>query len=500
MTTITEFWLQNPDYWITPPEKQQTVDKIIFDKFHAYDYNKEDILGQIIYLDQFIRHFSRVIPIEESTINKSRLDAANLTQSLTKCQLQSTTEAELVWYLMPLKHIQTYSPIFEIINHWLKNQSITQFPTLNRFFMDTYKKAYTVETVDKNIKKAAPCPEFYYTNICEHHPTAYTSPTWSLSKINPNTEELISAVKQFKHQQVAVSLSGGVDSMLLTALLKHLQVDVIAIHIVYGNRKESTDERNFIQTYCAKLQVPLYTYTIEWLKRSAVDRAFYESITRELRFFTYKVINRPVIMGHIQEDVIENIWTNLAHGTHLDNLAKFQPTSTESNITINRPWLHIQKSTIFQTAHAINIPYLKNTTPLWSNRGKFRNQFYQETHKQYGPSIDNTLLLVAERYKKQAQILDKLLYQTISDSWDPQAKQLNITPAVKITLDADGWLRIFTDLAHNKLNIKKPKYKACAEFEERVKKGLVNNSRINMKKDLCVRIHIGNENIYIIVL
>lgn len=494
MTTIREFWLNHPEYWITPPDKQRTVDQIIFDKFNNYEYQKEDALGQIIYLDQFLRHFSRVIQIDESTIYKSRIAAAKLT--LTQ-PLISATEAELVWYLMPLKHTENYMPIFTTINQWLKNQPIAQFPILNRYFMDTYKKAYTLETVDKNIQKQPNQPTHYDSNICIFHPPAES---WSKNIENQKHLELHAALQQFKHQQVAVSLSGGVDSMLLTALLKNLQVDVIAIHIVYGNRQESTEERNFIQTYCAKLQVPLYTYAIEWLKRSSVDRAFYESMTRDLRFYTYKVLNRPVIMGHIQEDVIENIWTNLAHGTHLDNLAKFTAQSLESDVIINRPWLHIKKSTIFETAHAYNIPYLKNTTPLWSNRGKFRNQFYQETHKQYGQSVDNTLLEVAERYKKQAQILDKLLYQTISDSWDPQTKTLNITPATTIALDADGWLRIFTDLAHNKLTLKKPKYKACLEFEQRVKKGLVNNSRINMKKDLSVKIQISNENTYIIVL
>jgi predicted phosphoadenosine phosphosulfate sulfurtransferase len=53
-----------------------------------------------------------------------------------------------------------------------------------------------------------------------------------------------------KHRIIAVSLSGGVDSMVLLVILCQLrkmkQIDAIyAIHINYGNRKESFVEATF---------------------------------------------------------------------------------------------------------------------------------------------------------------------------------------------------------------------------------------------------------------
>jgi tRNA(Ile)-lysidine synthetase-like protein len=475
---ISAFWLQNPDYWIeTNKAKQAIVDKIIYDKFYTYDYANEDRLGIIIYLDQFYRHFSRINSnITESLILENRMKACSLVENMDPSTLITKPEAELIWYLMPWKHTANYKPIFNLLDLLQKKKPLDQL--LSRFFMDTYKKAYNDEAVKANLIRSQSAEPFD-PNVCALNP-----PFWLTYKTVDSS--LTTTLKQFK--KVTVSLSGGVDSMLLSALLKARDVDVVAVHIVYGNRLTSEDERAFIASFCDQLQIPLYVYKIEHLRRQTVDRAFYESMTRTLRFAAYKALDRPVILGHIQEDVIENIWTNLAKGTHLDNLAALTNQTVESGVTVFRPWLHTKKDMIYETAKKLNIPYLKDTTPPWSNRGKFRTTFHQATKQQYGPSVDDKLLQVAERYKAQASILDKLLYQAISNSYDPENKTIDVTQAINVGLDTDGWLRIFTDLAHNKLNKTMPTYKSCAEFVRRLQKDATHNQVIHLKKDLSARL------------
>jgi hypothetical protein len=220
-------------------------------------------------------------------------------------------------------------------------------------------------------------------------------------------------------------------------------------------------------------------------------------MTRDIRFSVYKTLNRPVILGHIQEDVVENIWTNLARGTHLNDLAKLAPRAVESGVTILRPWLQVKKQQIYDLAHAMNIPYLKNTTPAWSNRGKFRNDFYEATHAQYGSNVDSVLIEVADRYKTQATLLDKLLYNNISDSWNPETRMLDVTSALDIDLDADGWQRILTDVAHSKLSIGKPTLASCIDFKERVKRGLKDKMKISLSKRFVITIVISGPKTYI---
>jgi hypothetical protein len=140
---------------------------------------------------------------------------------------------------------------------------------------------------------------------------------------------------------------------------------------------------------------------------------------------------------------------------------------------------------------------LKNTTPTWSNRGKFRTAFYEATHVQFGSQVDERVVEVAMRLKNQALLLDKLLYDKINKTWSDEKQQLNITDAVNIDLDADGWLRIFTDLAHKHLNTGMPSFKACLNFVWKLKRGLSHGQIINLKKDINLVICKVESEIYV---
>jgi tRNA(Ile)-lysidine synthetase-like protein len=486
-TIIRDFWLSHPEYWIALGPVQAIADKEIYTKFHDYDFTKEDAFGQVIYLDQFIRHFSRIEAVSEEFITKSRVHAASITK---ESNLIDVSESELIWYLMPWKHLGEFTDIFDAIELWLGGHNIVDFPVLNKFFMDTYQKAYGFDGVKKNVMLVdqGTAESYDIDTICESHPYSYGTLGWASLAVPIEATILNRALSLIKNTKVAISLSGGVDSMLMTRLLVAAKVDVVAIHIVYGNRNTSAAELAFISRFCKLLSVPLYIYKIMYLRRSSVERAFYEKVTRDIRFHVYRCVGRTVLMGHIQEDVVENIWTNFAKGNNLDNLAKFSTMSEESGVQICRPWLQIKKVLIYKVAEMLGVPHLKNTTPCWSNRGKFREHFYEATKSQYGEGVDDKILEVALRYKKQAELLDKLLFQTILNSWDEKMRSIDITMGVSLGLDGDGWQRIFTDLAHGHLGLTKPSFSACNDFAERVGRGLKDGLVIHFTKRFRVTV------------
>ena len=65
------------------------------------------------------------------------------------------------------------------------------------------------------------------------------------------------------------------------------------------------------------------------------------------------------------------------------------------DVYIWRPLLEVKKSCIFETAHSQNIPYLINTTPTWSSRGRLRNEFFPAFQKQFGKSIEDSYIHLA---------------------------------------------------------------------------------------------------------
>lgn len=473
MTSIIQsFWRSNPQYWFpkTPTQKAE-ADDAIRTLFLDYDYLQENLVGQVIYLDQFTRHFDR-----GANLTPQRLDAARLVES-NLAELLNYDDTDLVFCLMPFKHLGNYEFIFNYIHKtWLRGRAVTEFPTLSRFYNDTYTKAYTLDTVRDAIKDVHDEPFRYDAlAITDSYPAEYADPSWS--------RQPHALSKLCDPQPAIISLSGGVDSMVMTALAK---APSVAVHILYGNRKESQQEYAFIAHYCHRLGIPLYTYTIPWLRRDCVDREFYERATRDLRFHVYAAVgerigkpNPVVALGHIQDDLVENVWTNLAKGQHLSNLKKMARFETQQGVTIYRPFLNVKKADIIAAAKELAIPYLKNTTPTWSNRGKFRNTFYDATHAQFGPSVDSKLLEVADAYSEQARLVNALLYDPILKSGAESGKY-NITHAVNVNMDICGWMYVLETICHSQGKTK-PTIHAVRGFVDRLRAMKTLSMKVSLK-------------------
>jgi tRNA(Ile)-lysidine synthetase-like protein len=498
-TKIIEFWKNNRVYWITPPSKQKEVDKLISDTFWNYPVADENLIGRIIYFDQFYRHFCRHSLITEDDVTEQRQNICEVIKAYWK-SLKDFDEVEIIFAMMPFKHLKQYDFIFDYLhNQWLPaDKKIIDFPDLQKFYIDTYKKAFRLDTVRENLITEHSLEPYDASLICDYYPEKYNNSSWSLEGAVDN--KLLPLLKP--ERKVLVSLSGGVDSMVMLSLLKYNGADVSAVHIVYGNRKESEHEYRLLAEFCVRLSVPLFVYRIKWLRRGEVDRQFYEDMTRDLRFATYhaaaEVINSPepcVMMGHIKDDVVENIWTNIAHCHHLGNLKKMESEEVQLGVRIMRPLLTVDKADIYQVSEEIGIPYFKNTTPSWSNRGKFREHFHAATVAQYGAGIDAKVIEFAEAIQAQNKLLNMLLYDPIYNSF--KDNKVDVTTAVKANLDANSWLGIFEHICHKYLGRARPSIKCVRDFASRVSKWSWDKLNVEMGKGFKVQMIQTREGKYI---
>jgi tRNA(Ile)-lysidine synthase TilS/MesJ/uncharacterized protein (DUF924 family) len=236
---------------------------------------------------------------------------------------------------------------------------------------------------------------------------------------------------------VIVSLSGGVDSMVIASVLAHLQkscgyphLNVIAVHIDYGNRPESGAEADFVRRYCeGTLNIQFFCRRIDEVMRGVTARDDYERIAREIRYSSYKdaiavarrdtsttsLIGRPtdngnhshddgddndsttplpeigVMLGHHRGDLRENVLSNAHKGCGPLDLSGMTAISKNDGVIIYRPLLLLEKSFILEYAHKFGIPYFKDTTPHWSTRGKLRNKLLPLLEEIYGDGSMNNL-------------------------------------------------------------------------------------------------------------
>ena len=282
--------------------------------------------------------------------------------------------------------------IYEITNNYilLYNQSNNEdkikcrryiHATLNNIYKDinmlSMKNTIAVKNW-KDINKKILDPKSFKTN--------YIS---SLNNIIYNN--MLEQIENIKDDStIIISLSGGVDSMVSMHICKYIKdvnnskkiKNIIAVHINYNNRNTSIDELNFVNYYCNKLGIKLYFRTINEIKR--IDclhnglRDLYEEITKNIRYDMYrqniKNDRTYVLLGHNKDDCFENILTNISNKSNYDNLSGMQILKEIEEIMMWRPFLNIEKKYIIEYANTNKIPYLYDSTPEWSVRGKIRDK------------------------------------------------------------------------------------------------------------------------------
>jgi tRNA(Ile)-lysidine synthase TilS/MesJ len=80
-----------------------------------------------------------------------------------------------------------------------------------------------------------------------------------------------------------------------------------------------------------------------------------------------------ILLGHNKDDCFENILTNISNKSNYDNLSGMEILKEIDGINMWRPFINIEKKNIISYAIANKIPFLYDSTPKWSVRGKIRD-------------------------------------------------------------------------------------------------------------------------------
>ena len=542
---ITSYWFDSKsdnfrDKWFQKdPAKLGELDNYITNKFGKYltyfektpyqviiGMDLNNIIDGIICLDQFSRHiyrqkrkpFNTQQIIDQNTVKASALTKKIIYSEPWKKFIIEQTElaSQLIpFILMPLKHENIYNN-FQIIHNFILSiyKTHDKLPNyINKFYYDSLKK-YCIDfrqISNITIYDFTKDYVFYIDNrylkeVCEFFPAIKMNTYRDISSeplyktVDIHIKNLLDnkfIVKINSDRRVIVSLSGGVDSMVMVYILRALtlkyNIYLEAFHINYGNRHESDIEEDVIKNYCEALCVKLHVFRFSFIKRNMCERKYYENITREVRFKIYNYLSAPVILGHIKEDSIENIWTNLSNGKELFKLHKIEESSFIGEQPILRPFYRTEKIKIIHFAHKYNVNYLKDTTPEWSNRGKLRKKFLPSVKEQFG-NIDEKLLYMSDSLSAYRDILDKKVFKPFLESVKYHKFGLTVDISSVYEMPCHFWHETLTKLMHS-LNTSMLSIKSIKNFSHEIKRQ--KTGLINIKKDFIAYIE-KNEQLHIL--
>ncbi|KNC80496.1 hypothetical protein SARC_07138 [Sphaeroforma arctica JP610] len=464
--------------WFVNDGRQQEVDDYISERFadtlkaaEQDQLNDGDwsvlsptsALARILVLDQFSRHFYRDSEDRDARVSANDKKALELTETImAKKWDKSYTIEQLVFVYMPLRHSATVDRLETVL------AKIDERVTLNEERADLLRKfrKTSLRRLHDLQNKSGDADD-----ILEFHPFQADESSLLSTSLTKTIHSFLAEHKTSDMDYILLSLSGGVDSMVLAYCCLRLSpllnnIKVVCAHIDYNNRKESTAEANFLKQWCENLGIDIVIHTIDDIQRGVTPRDEYEKKSRDVRYNLYKKIMKNlykpdgtpaavsgVLVGHHQGDVQENVISNMMKGCSLLEVAGMAETSVVNGVTVWRPMMPHEKKEIFDFAHKYGIPYFKDTTPRWSTRGKLRNQLLPTLADVYGDGFTRNLSLMAS---DSAQLHYMCLTSVFRPFWDSMVQ----TP-MGVYFDVIGWLNMpiffwkqsFRHVCHDMLGI-----------------------------------------------
>lgn len=475
VSDILTFWFPNESYqefWFDCSKdleiKEKFYDILIKAENNDYEeYNFDDnqsVLAMVIILDQFSRNIYRY-----ENFRKNDEKCFDLVKKI----FEQNRDIQYPFYqrmflLLPYRH-QRKTIYLDFVISKLKEYKIgateNEIKHIMRFELATIRDYVKVVDTVKLYDTYLDYPILNHSQIDILDPDCL-----EYSHIEPNKNPIninipiFNSVKKFieqnNYRKICISLSGGVDSMVLTYILYQLKLKniidlIVAVNVDYANRSETIYETEYICKWASYFDIPILTRRIEHMQReSNYDRSFYEEETRKIRFGLYKLaIDKYnidcVCLGHHHDDLIENVMMNILRGR--TDLYGMTMKMVKDGITIVRPMYEHPKKDIFDIANKYYITYMKNTTPEWSFRGTLRNKILKEIEL-FDKNMLSNLLVIAENNFKQTKIINTLIVDPVIKSLKKYKYGFSIE-ILNLQINSDDifeiWGRILSNIFHS---------------------------------------------------
>ncbi len=523
---LINFWFSNPQFWFdASPEDDIKITetyKPLCDSIFTYENDdyfltkeyKNNSLGLILLYDQIGRHICRVHHLDHTPyFNRAYVIAKSIISNTVI--LESYAPEQRIFILLVYRHTFDKVHIEEVINIVQKWRYNNNLPIYRRFYQASLNSLAKINNKE---------------NLLYINNNGYLNPTINSildENLSPKIEETLSfndielfkpiydetiykifetslyqAMNIFKinHNYIGISVSGGVDSMVCTLLTyafayKHNFVPII-FSVNYGNRVTQNIEIYMVNKYINFLNNIFgftnnqnhYVRLISEIKRTQdCDRDLYEDFTRNIRFDSYKNVSvattknsndLPFILGHNRDDSLENVISNIKKTRSYQNLFGMNLVGNEKNVTLFRPLLSVWKRDIVTFAQKYKVPFVYDSTPAWSERGKMRDILFPFLN-QFDPRILDGLFSLSTNFKEIYKVYENSLPKMVFND-------NNVIIEDKEIYFEDYYKKILQNIC-NHYTIKPIKNKAIVHLVNTLQND-VNTHRITLSKELyCIK-------------
>ncbi len=218
-----------------------------------------------------------------------------------------------------------------------------------------------------------------------------------------------------------IGLSGGPDSVCLTAILDKLRHNFnISLHALYVNHgmrpEENTKEESFCKEYCDKLDITFHTRSVDVRSFANENKLNIQETARELRYEMLEEVAEDIhatriAVGHNADDQAETIFMRLIRGSGRRGLSGILPFRG----MIIRPLIEIERSMVEKFLEdELGQSFLLDSSNL--NEDYLRNWLrlnVMNEVKKHNPSITRDLSRTADILRQEDNYLEVIVTKTL---------------------------------------------------------------------------------------
>ncbi|PQB04144.1 tRNA lysidine(34) synthetase TilS [Aureitalea marina] len=227
-----------------------------------------------------------------------------------------------------------------------------------------------------------------------------------LNAVRQHMDELL---PQWREKHFLVAISGGVDSVTLTHLLKDLGCHFSLAHCNFNLRgAESEADQEFVEDLSSKLGLDVYVKSFDTLKEKESAKGSVQMVARDLRYAWFAELMEEhsldyLVTAHQADDDLETFLINSMRGTGLRGLTGINALT---DWTL-RPLLPFDKQTVVDYAKSKGYHWREDSSN--QETSYLRNQLRLEVIprlKQIKPELGQTIDKTLKHLKGSQSLVD----------------------------------------------------------------------------------------------
>ena len=221
-----------------------------------------------------------------------------------------------------------------------------------------------------------------------------------------------------------IAVSGGVDSIVLAALMQQMGAKCSIAHANFQLRgDESNRDESFVQAFSTKMGMPFLTKRFDTLAFAEQYKMGIQQAAREIRYAWFEslikemdvqAVSKIVLLtAHHADDQVETVLMQFFRGTGLHGLTGIPAMRTHQqnplgtdHINLIRPLLPFSKASIKDFAKLNGLHYVEDSSNVKNDytRNLIRNQLIPQMETIY-PNVNQQVLDTISRLKEAEAIV-----------------------------------------------------------------------------------------------